>query len=1205
MKKLFTLCFLMIIASLLSAQAPPAFKYQAIARNLNGDPVINQDIAVKISILSGSETGPTVYSELHEIPTNQMGLFTLEIGNAILVLSGNFSEIGWSNSTHFLKTEIDITGGSNYQLMGVSQLLSVPYALYANEAGNAENYTAGAGINVSNGVISNTAPDQNVTIAPGTGISTSGNYPNFMVTNSAPDKIVVLNNGTGISATGTYPIFTISNTSPNAAHTGDASGSNALTVTGIQGRMVSNGAPSSNQVLQWDGTRWMPSTLAPYTAGTGINISNNVVTNTSPDQNVTITSGIGISATGTYPNFTLANSAPNATHTGDATGGSSLTVVKIQGKAVSATAPALNQVLQWNGTTWTPVTLSAASSDWTLTGNAGTSPATNFIGTTDNVAFKIKVNNQQAGWLDPSTDANSGFGYQTLKVVSTGKNNSAFGYQSLENTTTGNYNTASGSNALFTNTEGGYNSAYGYKALYLNATGERNTAVGTHALYFNTAGGYNSAFGYTALYKNTSGNNNTAGGDKALYNNTTGYSNVAIGTNALWFNSDRSNLVAIGDSALYKNGTDATSATHATRNTAVGSKSLYSNTNGSRNTATGDGALYANTTGIGNTAVGSQSQSSNTTGNYNTATGTYTLFTNSEGDNNSANGYTALYKNTTGSNNTANGYRALYNNTTGRHNSANGNQTLYNNTLGYSNVAVGTKALFCNTVQSNLVAVGDSALYNNGLGATGNTEATGNTAVGSKALFDNTTGHNNTATGDESLFLNTSGDYNSAFGHWALHENRAGSRNTANGHSALDHNYNGDENTASGYRALYSNLNGNNNSAFGNRALDGNDTGNNNSAFGSNASNGNTIGYSNVAIGVSALFKNTVRSNIVAIGDSALFNNGVGATSEWGANDNTAIGSKALYYNTTGSSNTASGFNALYYNATGDRNTANGGSALYFNTTGNSNTGFGLAALFNNQTGNNNTAIGEHALYSNTEGNDNTATGLEALHYNDTGHENTANGAYALQSNYTGSFNTAVGYNTGMAGTYYGYSNVTLLGIDATATGNNMVRIGNTFVTSIGGYQNWTNISDSRVKENVIEDVPGLSFITKLRPVTFQLNREKINEFIGLNDRRNKIKEKNPDAEFLEGEEYSQVTTGFLAQEVEAAAKSIGFEFSGVDAPKNENDMYGLRYAEFVVPLVKAVQEQQVIISSQQNQITELLKQNEDMLKRIELLEKK
>lgn len=83
------------------------------------------------------------------------------------------------------------------------------------------------------------------------------------------------------------------------------------------------------------------------------------------------------------------------------------------------------------------------------------------------------------------------------------------------------------------------------------------------------------------------------------------------------------------------------------------------------------------------------------------------------------------------------------------------------------------------------------------------------------------------------------------------------------------------------------------------------------------------------------------------------------------------------------------------------------------------------------------------------------------------------------------------------------------------------------------------------------------------------------------------------ESEVLKGK---QLQTGFIAQEVEIAAKEIGFDFSGVDAPKNENDFYGLRYAEFVVPLVKAVQEQQEIIDNQNAKILLL----EERLKAIE-----
>lgn len=177
--------------------------------------------------------------------------------------------------------------------------------------------------------------------------------------------------------------------------------------------------------------------------------------------------------------------------------------------------------------------------------------------------------------------------------------------------------------------------------------------------------------------------------------------------------------------------------------------------------------------------------------------------------------------------------------------------------------------------------------------------------------------------------------------------------------------------------------------------------------------------------------------------------------------------------------------------------------------------------------------------------------------------------------------------------------NTTSIGIDATCTGNDMVRIGNIFVGSIGGYQNWTNISDGRFKENVQENIPGLRFITLLRPVSYRLNREQINDYTGVTERREKIAadaaKLGAKPVFLTGTKYSDVTTGFIAQEVEAAAKKIGFDFSGVDKPKNETDLYGLRYAEFVVPLVKGMQEQQKQIEEQQQRIAEL----EKMLKEI------
>jgi autotransporter adhesin len=192
-------------------------------------------------------------------------------------------------------------------------------------------------------------------------------------------------------------------------------------------------------------------------------------------------------------------------------------------------------------------------------------------------------------------------------------------------------------------------------------------------------------------------------------------------------------------------------------------------------------------------------------------------------------------------------------------------------------------------------------------------------------------------------------------------------------------------------------------------------------------------------------------------------------------------------------------------------------------------------------------------------------------------------------------------------------SNTTALGNGATVSASNRVRIGNSSVSRIGGQVAWTNLSDGRIKENVQEAVPGLSFISELRPVTYKINTRKQDE-ITMQAMPDSIKEKR----MLSDEEYlkssSIVRTGFIAQEVEAAAKKVGFDFDGVSTPENETDLYGIRYAEFVVPLVKAVQEQQGMIDVQQATIdaqqTTLEQQRIDfqnqlqvLLERIEALE--
>ncbi len=137
MKKLFTLLVALVFISAAFAQFPEKMSYQAVVRNSNNQLVTNQEVGMKISILQETYTGTVVYQEIYNPnpQTNANGLVSIEIGGGIPLI-GIFSAINWVLGPYFLKTETDPTGGSNYTISGTSQLLSVPYALYAKTAEN-------------------------------------------------------------------------------------------------------------------------------------------------------------------------------------------------------------------------------------------------------------------------------------------------------------------------------------------------------------------------------------------------------------------------------------------------------------------------------------------------------------------------------------------------------------------------------------------------------------------------------------------------------------------------------------------------------------------------------------------------------------------------------------------------------------------------------------------------------------------------------------------------------------------------------------------------------------------------------------------------------------------------------------------------------------------------------------------------------------
>ena len=127
------IAFFLFVSLFLNAQVPQKMSYQAIIRNAANNPVVNTSVGMRISILQNSASGSAVYVETQTPTTNSNGLISIEIGGGA-VFSGGFASINWAAGNYFIKTETDPTGGTNYTIAGTSQLLSVPYALYAKTA---------------------------------------------------------------------------------------------------------------------------------------------------------------------------------------------------------------------------------------------------------------------------------------------------------------------------------------------------------------------------------------------------------------------------------------------------------------------------------------------------------------------------------------------------------------------------------------------------------------------------------------------------------------------------------------------------------------------------------------------------------------------------------------------------------------------------------------------------------------------------------------------------------------------------------------------------------------------------------------------------------------------------------------------------------------------------------------------------------------
>ncbi|HRG59974.1 MAG TPA: hypothetical protein PK323_13550 [Bacteroidia bacterium] len=375
MKKsyLIVLVFLMT-CSLLLAQAPSKFNYQATVRNNTGAILVNQAINFKFSILSGSNSGSIVFSESNLVNTNSNGLVNINVGSGNII-SGNINNIDWASNLYFLKIEMDVNGGNNFVNMGTQQMVSVPYALDAKVAEKANDLKL---------------PYANTNFETNT---------NFSLTNSNTAKVMELKRN---SSSGIQPVLDIDNLSNDINATTfrvtSSAGTSARFDAGSNGTAASFNAPGGNAIWVQTGNVGIGTSFPQQRleVNGGIRIGNSIIQapgslryNGNNFEGYNGTSWVQLNGGGSPDNWGTQSVVTNSTLTGNGTIGNPLDL---------ASQGANNgDVLKWNGISWVPGVdeTNPSASDWAPIGGgniANTNSGAVFIGNA-NPSGKLNVSN--------------------------------------------------------------------------------------------------------------------------------------------------------------------------------------------------------------------------------------------------------------------------------------------------------------------------------------------------------------------------------------------------------------------------------------------------------------------------------------------------------------------------------------------------------------------------------------------------------------------------------------------------------------------------------------------------------------------------------------------------------------------------------------------------------------------------------------------
>jgi hypothetical protein len=603
MKKTFYSLLLFFLWVSLYSQTPQKFTYQSVVRNSSGNILKSAKIGIQLSIFKSSNEGTPVYSEEHSASTNQNGLVTLIIGEGLT--SDNISAIDWSTGEYFLKVQVAPFGGINYLIETTSKLLSVPYALYAENSNidlllEGENYLTYSPndlrlvlkkIDLSSN-IKGTLPVE----SGGTGVRSIPMVGLIKAENAAAARTIL-----GVDASGTGSTIVLTTVAENYLTISDSSASQELTAGIVPISLGGTGAtdPASartslglgtiatqdNDAVNIDGGAIDGTIIGGTSKSTGaFNTVSSGIYQSNGDSDVILKTG-----NTTTGNITIANGANgNINIQPDGTGQVIIDDLKFPAADGSA-----NQVLTTDGSgnisfanstdSSTDVTLATVTDNYlTISGqeltsgivpislggtNSATAPMVGVITAADAAAAIEALGvNSTAAELNV-LDGNSTLTTVTLassdgiiindsgvmkQVTLTSAQNYLLGSLSIDilsDALIEDFSMYIGNDPSGTTDTAQFNIAVGATALDAVTTGDKNIAVGYSALTVNQGGADNTAVGYQAGIANTSGQNNVFIGASSGLTNTTGEENIVIGTDADTGASGAINRIVIGDDA--------------------------------------------------------------------------------------------------------------------------------------------------------------------------------------------------------------------------------------------------------------------------------------------------------------------------------------------------------------------------------------------------------------------------------------------------------------------------------------------------------------------------------------------------------------------------------------------------------------------------------------------------------------------------------